>query len=147
MSLEITRRTMEAYGEDLLGRGLYKRHFTDDVRVILVGTDREAQGPDAAERMIDHLHREVFDAHPELTNAIFAEDKALFEAVFVGKHVGEFAGIEATGREVRVPYCVVYDLEGEKLKALRLYFPMDALLRQLGAAPAPAQPAEETSPM
>ena len=41
---------------------------------------------------------------------------------------------------------MVYDLEGEKLKALRLYFPMDALLQQLGVTPALAQPAEETSP-
>jgi|SRR5215212_143890 predicted ester cyclase len=148
MSVEDTQRTMDAYGEDLLGRGSYKRHFADDVRVTIVGTDQEARGPDAAERMIDHLHREAFDAYPEITNAIFAESKALFEALFVGKHVGEFAGIEATGREVRVPYCVVYDLEEEKLKALRLYFPMDVLMRQLGVAPALGQPAEEeTSPM
>ena len=40
---------------------------------------------------------------------------------------------------------MVYDLEGEKLKALRLYFPMDVLMRQLGVAPALGQPAEEES--
>jgi predicted ester cyclase len=55
------------------------------------------------------------------------------EADFVAKHTGEFAGIAATGREVTMPYCVVYDLADEKITALRLYFPTDVLLHQIGA--------------
>jgi predicted ester cyclase len=54
---------------------------------------------------------------------------------FVGRHVGEFGGIGATGREVRVPYCVVYELRGEKIGAVRIYLSLDVLLRQLGDAP------------
>jgi hypothetical protein len=35
--------------------------------------------------------------------------------------------LTATGRAMRVPYCVVYELQAEKIKAPRLYLPMNAL--------------------
>jgi transcriptional regulator with XRE-family HTH domain len=43
------------------------------------------------------------------------------QADFVGRHTGEFAGIPATGREVRVPYSVHYDLNNGDISALRIY--------------------------
>ena len=55
------------------------------------------------------------------------------EADFVGKHSGEFAGVAASGKDVNMPYCVVYDLDEDKITALRLYFPVDVLLQQIGA--------------
>ena len=142
MSVENTQQTMEAYLEDLVGGGPYKRHFSDDVVVALVGTDQGAEGPDAAEAWIDYLHRQAFEARPELKNMIIGDDQAAVEVDFVGTHVGEFGGIAATGREVRVPYCVVYDLEGEKIKGLRIYLPMDVLLEQIGAAASAEQSVE-----
>jgi predicted ester cyclase len=113
---------MEAYLEDLVGGGPYKRHFADDVVVALVGSDQGAEGPDDVEAWIDYLHREAFEARPELKNMFCADGKATAEVDFVAKHIGEFGGIAATGREVRLPYSVVYDLEGEKIKALRIYY-------------------------
>ena len=145
MSVENTQQTMDAYLEDLVGGGPYKRHFADDVVVALVGTDQGAEGPDAAEEWINYLHRQAFEARPELKNMFVAEGKAAVEVDFVGKHVGEFNGIAATGREVRVPYSVVYDLEGEKIKGLRIYLPMDVLLEQLGATTSPEQSVVEPS--
>ena len=38
---------------------------------------------------------------------IIGYGQAVGEFDFVGKHIGEFGGIAATGREVRVPYCIV----------------------------------------
>jgi predicted ester cyclase len=134
MSVEDTRRTMESYVQDLLG-GPYKRHFSDDVVVSLVGTDQGAQGPDDAEAWIDYLHKQAFDARPELKSMIVADGQAAAEFDFVGEHVGEFGGIAATGREVRVPYSVVYDLQGEKIGAVRIYLSMEILMQQIGGAP------------
>jgi len=54
-----------------------------------------------------------------------------WKADFVGRHVAEFAGKRATGKEIRVPYSVVYELEGEQITALRIYMSMDAIMRQL----------------
>ena len=137
MSVEDTQRTMNAYVEDLIKGGAYKRHFSDDVAFAIVGTGPEATGPDAVEQTIEHFHREAFDARPEVRTLVVAKDRAVAELDFVGRHTGEFSGVAATGGEVSVPYCAVYDLQGEKIKALRLYFPMDALLRQLGAVSSP----------
>ena len=53
------------------------------------------------------------------------------EADFAGTHSGEFAGVPPTGRPVRVPYSVVYDLRDERISALRSYFPMSLLMDQL----------------
>ena len=44
---------------------------------------------------------------------------------------GEFLGVPASGRSVQVPYCVVYDLQQEKIAALRAYIPMDLFAQQL----------------
>ena|SRR3712207_6499017 len=144
MSIEDTQQAMSAYIEDLRSRGPYKRHFSDDVVVSLVGTDQGAEGPDGVEGWIDYLHKVAFDARPELKNMIVSDGQAVGEFDFVGKHVGEFGGVAATGREVRVPYCMVYDLEGMKITALRAYMPMDVLIQQLsgGGASSPEQRVE-----
>jgi hypothetical protein len=73
-----------------------------------------------------------FDADAVIKNTIFADSKAVLEADFVGKHIGEFADIPATNKQVRVPLCVVYDLENDQIKRGRVYFEMPVLLQQLG---------------
>jgi predicted ester cyclase len=85
------------------------------------------------------LHSQVFDASPELGNLTTTEGVAAIEAVFVGTHIAEFAGIPATGAAVRLPYSVFYDISAGKIDALRAYFPILALVQQLReAAAAPA---------
>jgi predicted ester cyclase len=80
----------------------------------------------------------LFDASPELGGLICDDGAAALEATFVGKHIGEFAGVKATGVEVRLPYSIFYELEAGKIIALRAYFPITSLvepLRTEGASP------------
>ena len=77
------------------------------------------------------VHEGAFDARMELKNLLADDGKAAIEADFVGTHTGEFAGIQPTGRLVRVPYSVVYDLRGDKISTLRICFPMSMLIEQL----------------
>jgi predicted ester cyclase len=58
----------------------------------------------------------------------------MVEGDFVGKHIGEFASISVTGKDMRVPLCVVYDLDNNQIKHGRVYFEMPALLQQLGVS-------------
>ena len=51
--------------------------------------------------------------------------------------LGAFEGIPATQRNVDVPYSVAYDMKGSQITALRLYFPLELLIRAVGADHAP----------
>ena len=85
-------------------------------------------------QMLQYFYHIAFDATAETKNLFVADGKAVFEADFIGKHIGEFAGIPATGKDVNVPLCVVYDLENDRIRRGRVYFEMPALMVQLGVA-------------
>jgi len=134
MSAEQVRETVQQYLEVLLARGDYGRFFDDDVEFALMGTEQQTQGAQAAEQTIRFLHETAFDAAPEFTHLVVDDGGAAAEAVFIGTHIGDFSGVSATGNSVRVPYSVFYDVEADKIKALRIYIPMDQLLTQIGGA-------------
>ena len=116
-------------------RGDYGRFMTDGVRLTIEGTDQQATGREAVVQTIRFLHEQAFDARPELKNLLAEAGKAAVEADFVGRHIGDFAGVPPTGNDVRVPYSVVYDLEGGRIKALRIHMSMERILSQLQAVP------------
>jgi predicted ester cyclase len=125
------RKVMQEYLDALGKRADYPAFFTDDVVATFEGTDQRAVGREAAGQLIRFVHEGAFDARPELKNLLVDDGKAAIEADFVGTHTGEFAGIQPTGRVVRVPYSVVYDIRGDQISALRIYFPMSLLMGQL----------------
>ena len=125
------RKVMQEYLDALGQRAGYPAYLTDDVVATLEGTDQRAAGREAAGQLIRFIHEGAFDARPELKNLLVDDGKAAIEADFVGTHTGEFAGIQPTGREVRVPYSVVYDIRGDQISALRIYFPISLLMEQL----------------
>ncbi len=131
MSLESTREVVTKY--------LNSGHsdvsmMADDVVFTHMATGQEHIGPEGVLQMLNYFYHLAFDAHAETRNTIFADGKAVLEADFVGKHIGEFAGIPATNKAVRVPLCVVYDLENDHIKRGRVYFEMPILLQQLGVS-------------
>jgi steroid delta-isomerase-like uncharacterized protein len=108
--------------------------MADDVVFTIMATGQEHHGPDGVLGMLHYFYRVAFDATSETRVTLFGDQNAMVEADFVGKHIGEFAGIPATGKDVRVPLCVVYDLKNDQIKRGRVYFEMPALLQQLGVS-------------
>src|SRR5438552_415883 len=125
------RQVMQGYLDALVQQADFPAYFADDVIASFEGTDQAAVGRDRAGQLIRYVHENAFDARAELKNLLVDEGKAAMEVDFVGTHTGEFAGIQPTGRAVRVPYSVVYDLRGDKISGLRIYFPMGLLIEQL----------------
>jgi predicted ester cyclase len=125
------RKVMQEYIDALVKRADYPAYFTDDVVATIEGTDQRAVGREAAGQLIRYIHEGAFDARPELKNLLVDEGKAAIEADFVGTHTGEFGGIPPTGRAVHVPYSVVYDVRGDQISALRIYFPISLLMEQI----------------
>ena len=131
MSVESTREVVTKY--------LNSKHsdvsmMADDVVFTHMATGQEHHGPEGVMEMLNYFYHIAFDADAVTKNTIFADGKAVLEADFVGKHIGEFAGIPATNKQVRVPLCVVYDLENDQIKRGRVYFEMPILLQQLGVS-------------
>jgi steroid delta-isomerase-like uncharacterized protein len=134
MSSTSTHETMEAYIESLLSFGDYASYLAEDVTITLMGTDRQVKGREPARQFIDFLHQQAFKTNNQVHNIVAGDNTAMAEAEFIGTHIGEFEGIAASNRHVQVPYAVAYDLEDGKITALRLYFPMELLLQQIGGS-------------
>jgi steroid delta-isomerase-like uncharacterized protein len=128
MSIETTNKIMSNY--------INSNHsdlsmMASDVVFTNMATGDKSKGPEEVKQMLNFIYHVAFDAHAKTKNLLITETNAVLEADFVGKHIGEFAGIPATKKSVRVPLCVVYDIENDKIKNARIYFEVPALLAQL----------------
>ena len=130
MSVEATK-VMRSYLDALLARGDFADYFTDDVTWTIVGTDQNVQGREPVRDFLTWMHTQAFDAHPKVKTLVVGDGQAALEADLVGIHTGEFLGLAATEKPVQVPYCVVYDLDDDKIAALRAYIPMELFIQQL----------------
>jgi len=68
-------------------------------------------------------------------------DKVVKRFVFRGTHTGEFAGVPPTGKTVTMRGITLYRLAGGKVNEIYWNYDVFGLLQQLGAIPAPGQPA------
>ena len=116
MSVESTRETVMAYlhGHD-------DSIVAEDAVFTIMDSGQEHRGREAVKGMLQYFYSIAFDAEAKTRNLIIADGQAVLEADFVGKHIGDFGGIPATGKEVNVPLCVVYDIEDNKIKRGRVY--------------------------
>jgi steroid delta-isomerase-like uncharacterized protein len=130
MSADSTRSTMTAYLAALNGEGDFRAFVTDDVVFTAVGADQEFKGAEAIQT-IDYFHTVAFDVTTEVRQLVAADEDAAAELVFHAKHIGEFAGIPATGKSVSIPFSVFYELNGGKIASIRVYQLLGALVSEL----------------
>ena len=136
MSAEQVRETLQQYMEELLARGNYGRFLDDDIEFALMGTDQQRGAPRRPSRRSAFCTKRRSTPHPSSPTSWWTAT-ARRRGGLVGTHIGDFFGVGATGNRVHVPYSVFYDVEADKIKALRIYMPMDHLLSQIGGASEP----------
>jgi predicted ester cyclase len=85
---------------------------------------------------LHYFYHIAFDAKAETFNLIVTKDRAVIEGYVVGKHIGEFAGVPATNKDVRFPICVSYELENGVIRRARVYLLSEVLFAQIGTPPA-----------
>jgi predicted ester cyclase len=121
-----TQKNMEAYftTHDV-------QYVAEDAVFTSMNNGDKTVGREAIEQMLHYIYHVAFDAKAIIKNKVITENKALLEMDFVGRHIGEFAGIAATNKEVNVPIVIVYDLENGFIKQARVYMLMDVLIKQL----------------
>lgn len=131
-AIDRTREVLEAYWKEH-----DPKYVAEDAVFVMMPTGEKISGRDAIAKHIQGFYHGALDAKAEIVNSVFGENEGLLEAMVVGKHTGVFAGIPATGRDVRVPISVAYELEGGLIKHARIYLMVNVLLQQIGPAPAP----------
>jgi hypothetical protein len=127
---------MQGYLDALAERADFAAFFASDVRWLTMESGDQIVGRDAVRDFIVAFHTVAFDARPELVNIVVGSDTAMLEARFVGRHIGDFAGVPATRAEVDVPYCVAYGIAGGLITELRAYMPISVLVAKLADAAA-----------
>jgi predicted ester cyclase len=108
------------------------KYIHEDAVFTNMTTGESHKGKAEIGAMLQYIYKIAFDAKAETINRIITEDKALVEGYFKGKHIGEFAGIPATNKEVNVPLAVSYTLEDGLIKGARIYMQANVLMQQLG---------------
>ena len=61
----------------------------------------------------------------------YAEDSVIVEVRFGGTHIGEWAGIPATGKSMAVDACCIFVFDGADLLCEKVYFDQATVLAQL----------------
>lgn len=115
------------------------KYIAEDAVFKHLGTGEVYKGKEEIGGMLHFMYHVAFDAKAEASNYVITETKAVVEAYFKGRHIGEIAGIKASNKEVDIPLCVSYDLENGLIKEARIYFLGEVFLTQIGASSAPKQ--------
>jgi predicted ester cyclase len=115
MSVEATAKTIRSY---LVARGDFADYFTNDVSWTTIGGSQELHGRGPVRDFLIWMHTQAFNARPKIKTLVVGDGQAALEADFVGTHTGEVLGMPASGKSVQVPYCVVYDLQHNRIAAL-----------------------------
>ena len=130
MTFEETRAVMETY---LAAPDDDTSMMAEDVVFRIMATGKEYRsGPEVA-AMFDYYYRAAFDAISEARAVMIGNGWAVWEGTFVGRHIGTFEGVPATGRRVRLPLCVCYEFRDGKLVEGRVYLEIPAFLAQISA--------------
>jgi steroid delta-isomerase-like uncharacterized protein len=128
MSIDETRAVMDRY---LRSNHSDLEVMAPDVVFTVMATGQEFRGPDGVAAMLDFFYNRAFQASAEDEHLVVGEGHAVGEWQFTGRHIGEFAGVPATNKQVRVPLAVAYDLADGRVTQARVYFETPAFLAQV----------------
>jgi hypothetical protein len=107
------------------------KYVAEDAVFTMLPTGQEIRGRAAIAEHLDAFYHKSFTAHAEIVSSIFGDNRGLLEAMVIGKHTGEFGGIPATGKDIRVPLAVSYELENGLIKRARIYLMANILFDQI----------------
>lgn len=116
------------------------KYVADDAVFKHLSTGEEYKGKAEIGAMLHYIYHVAFEAKAVLRNYIITDDKALVEGDFQGKHIGEFAGIQPTFKDVNVPLSVSYDLKDGLITKARIYMLDSVLMQQLGVSVSGSKP-------
>lgn len=140
--VEIARVFYDSWNAREFDRAAELMH--DDGEIVIVGSGERMQGPDGSRRFSEMWANGFPDGRVEIMSIVAEGDKVVVEFTGRGTHTGTLesatGSIPATGKQVTLELCDVWELRDGKVRSLRTYFDSGSLLAQLGLMG--AQPAE-----
>ena len=132
MGYEATRETIMAYTrQGVEAHGHDRGKLANDAVFTLISTGKTFEGRAEVEKLLDLFYRQAFEGRDEIQTIIVEENRAVVEAIFAAKHISEFDGVPASGKQVEAPYCAVYTIEENKLARGHLYLDVHMIREQL----------------
>lgn len=110
MSIDQVRRTMDGYF-NAMGRGEdFSKFYTADVTWIMMDSGQQVHGPSAVSDYVSALHGRMFGHRQR--RLVVADGHAYLEGDCVD---------QPDVTEPRYVYCLVYDLDGDRIEDMRCY--------------------------
>ena len=101
-----------------------------------LSSGQDFAGSEAIKGMLHWFYNIAFDARAE-PKIVILDESASAAAVagrVIGRHIGEFAGVPPTNRDINVQLCVTYRIGDDRIQEAWVYFNLPEFLRQVGAA-------------
>jgi steroid delta-isomerase-like uncharacterized protein len=105
--------------------------FTPRYQVFPMGIIHD--GADAVRDLLFGIFAGFPDFKVEIDKTHHSEDAVILEIRMKGTHLGDWAGIKATGRSMDVPVACIFEFDGDRLNCEKVYFDMATLVNQLTA--------------
>jgi len=112
----------------------------DHPRYELVGTGQVFEGEEQVRTYYATSRAAFPDQRNEIHTLRHADDAVIVEFDLLGTHLGDFVGIEPTGRAFRCRMAAIFEFAGDRITCERIYFDSGTILRQLGLLGDPAAP-------
>jgi predicted ester cyclase len=115
--------------------------FDESIAASYVNHDMPAPvpGPEGFKMVVGMFRAAFPDLHVTLEDVLGEGDKVATRGYFTGTHQGDFNGIPATGKQIKVAYSDIWRVENGKAVENWVLMDMIGLMQQLGVMPAPGQ--------
>jgi steroid delta-isomerase-like uncharacterized protein len=137
--MQNNREIVRRFVEEVLNQGniaATDRFFREDM-VEQVPFPGQGPGLEGLKNVLRAMRAGFPDLHWSVDEQIAEGEKVLTRFEWTGTHRGEFLGVPATGRPVKVWGTVIDRFQGDKIKETRLIMDTLGLMMQLGAIPSP----------
>jgi steroid delta-isomerase-like uncharacterized protein len=90
-------------------------------------------GAQAVGQLLSGMFKGFPDFTVEIVKTHHSDDAVILEVKMNGTHLGDWAGLKPTGREMNVPVACIFEFDGNRLVCEKVYFDMATLMNQLTA--------------
>jgi steroid delta-isomerase-like uncharacterized protein len=95
-----------------------------------------SDGEEAVRELLHGFMHGIADSHLEITRLRHMDDGVLVEGVITGTHDGDWVGVPATGRRIKVPVVGIFEFDADRLLCEKVHLNMGRVLKQMGVLPA-----------